>query len=271
MRTAQILVITVALFLCGKISYAMTVSDPTSYTYYAQQLQQMTKQMGELQKQVQKQIETINELKTVQAQMKGAYNTATGVLSNISRLKSIAEKTPSTIKQQGDKWHDVLTDGSGMVNPGDYLEKVFADPRTARNDGSLYTRLDKIYGTRQAALRTSIEESDKLLQGIAARYQRIADLAARIDATENIKAAQDLTNAILVELLTAFTDFMALDARFKEARSMFDYSGITDDAQSKQLDALGNTAVKSTKGDDWQKKQLNGNQPSARFAEDIFN
>lgn len=250
---ANILILSVlSLLFFPCVARALTVSDPTSYTYYAKQLQEMQRQMQQMQQQVQKQIETINELRTVQtklesvkSQMTGAYNSASGVLSNLSRLKGIAEKTPSSIKAQGQKWHDIMADGSGMVNPGTYLEKVFSDPRTARTDGTLYKRLDQVYSARQAALRTSIEESDKLLQGMPVRYQRIADLAGRIDQTENIKAAQDLTNAILIELLAAFTDFMAVDARFKEARGLLDFSGVTEGGQGSGAELVKNPPSKT--------------------------
>ena len=107
------------------------------------------------------------------------------------------------------------------------LDGIFGDPRSP--DYNPWKKLAPKYQLRQQGLKDTIEKSEKLLAGMKDRFATLEDLTNKIDSTENIKEAQDLTNVYLAQVVSLLSEQLALTAQIGEAQALMNFSGVKDD------------------------------------------
>lgn len=235
LRSAIIALLVVALALPAPSAFAFwgigdVTSDPTSYTYFVEQIAVAQKQLVE----AQKQIDTLGGMKTIadkaQRAVVGNYNRGKAIVGDLQRIRRKLEATPTTLQGAAKKWLSLGNSGleigeDGFVAVGKILDTTWIDPRDLKNNVERLKKLDQIYQVKQASLRGNIEASDEILRVMPERLKKIEDLAAQIDETDNIKDAQDLTNRFLAEILTVLNEMTGIAAKIGESYALLNYQG----------------------------------------------
>ena len=246
MRKSLFLFLAVALAMPVPSAFAFggIVSDPTSYTYYVQQIKDAQKALVEAQKQV----ETLGGIKTTADQAKravmGNYNRAQGLVTDLQRLEKKLAATPTTIQGSAKKWLSLGDAGleigeDGFYAVGKILDTHWIDPRDLKKNAERLKHLDQIYQVKQASLRGNIEASDEILRAMPERLKKIEGLADQIDHTENIKDSQDLTNRFLAEILKVLSEMSAIAAKIGESYALMNYQGVSEATMQQRMQTQG--------------------------------
>lgn len=215
-------------------------SDPTSYTYFVQQIKEAQLQL----KEAQKQVDTLGGIKTTAEQTQravtGNYNRAMGLVSDLQRLQKKLEATPTTIQGSAKKWLALGDAGleigeDGFYAVGKVLDTTWIDPRDLKKNAERLKKLDQVYQVKQASLRGNIEASDEILRTMPERMKKIADLVDQIDHTDGLKDAQDLTNRFLAEILKVLAEMSAIAARVGESYALMNYQGASDQVLQQRM------------------------------------
>jgi len=266
-------VIAVLLALIAPAQAGMVVTDPTSYSYYVEQLKKQAEQIEAATKQVETLGGVLDTVDKIESKLMGHYNRATGIVKRIDKLQKVMSRDTdgnmfAKLKQIGDAGRatgGVLRGGAGELKSAgkDYgeltgddlyadtrkvLEWNFGDPRDKSDPMAQYRNADGKYQAQQDALKSVVVNGEGLLGGIKERIDGIKDLANQANSTANMKDAQDMTNAILIEILKTLTDFMAIAAQANQANALFNYSGATDKTMAdrqKVLSGIGKTVKES--------------------------
>ncbi|ACS78383.1 hypothetical protein [Maridesulfovibrio salexigens] len=219
---------------------AMTVSDPGSYGYYVQQLKEAQLQLAAAKEQIANQLqeikvlqdtykmatEQLKELNDIKDQVKGYYNQGKDLVGKIKSIKSQIEAVPNTLLDQGQAIMSIIGELGDFTNPEVALDKIFGDPRSP--DYNPWETLSMKYEIRQNGLKNALNHSEKLLKGMKERFAGIEELTNKIDHTENIKEAQDLTNVLLTQIIAVLSEQLALQAQLGIATNLMDFSGVKD-------------------------------------------
>ena len=204
-----------------------------------------------------KQIETLGGVLTtadeINNKMMGHYNRATGLVRRMERLKNILTRDThgdmfERLKQIGDAGratggvlrgtatevkyagqdYKALTGEDLFADTRKVLDWNFGDPRDHSDPMAKYRTADGKYQAQQEALKDVVATSQATLGGLKDRMDTINDLAGQVNQTANMKDAQDLTNALLVEVLKTLTDMLAIAAQANQASALINYTGATD-------------------------------------------
>jgi len=244
MRTGKICIWVISLFSLPAFA-GWPVTDPISYTYYVQQLKQMTNTYRTGVEQLSKMKELNNQVNSMESQLKGTYNQASGFLKELKRAKEVTEGVPATMASTAKAF---ARDAKNLKEKGKNpfadarasLDALFYDPRNkAARDK---TDHDRQFYARQSAVRDSIVTADGILKQMPDNFEHIDALARRIDGTSNVKEAQDLTNRLLVELLKTVTQLLIVDARLTHASGLLNYQGVSEEATKARLKKLEGAA-----------------------------
>lgn len=235
------------------------VSDPMSYTYYVQQIKEMTEQTQNAIKQV----ETLGGIRTTAQDMYrstvGTYNRGMGIIRDVERMKNRLNSDPSTLDGQFHKWSGVLGDVSqtagqtgrtldgatGLyVDARQVLDENFEDPRKRKKMMAHVPNMskDRQYHVSQSALRDAVAAADEVLQTMPDRVSGLEDLVNQIDSTKNLKDAADLQNRFLAEILKTLYELMNVVSRIGEAQSLQFYQGVDDAAMENRIEATRRAA-----------------------------
>lgn len=209
----------------------MVVSDPTSYSYYVEQLKQQAKALEKMMDQIKEVQEVQNRITAVESQLTGSYSQAQGLFQDLKRIEQQLGRRATSAEAMAEKWTDLAKGIDGFIDSDELLDAIFKDPRN--EDGSAYKNAEKHYEMRQDSLKKTVANCEDVLQGMPERLQRISFLSDKIDNTANIKEATDLGNRILVEILLVLNEQIYLAAQYRESQSLLDYHGIEVGAKKK--------------------------------------
>lgn len=244
MKTGKIFISVISLF-CAPAFAGWPVTDPISYTYYVQQLKQMVNTYKTSVEQLSKAKELNGQVRSMESQLKGVYNQASGFANELKRAKELTEGVPATMANTAREFaRNAESLKDTVENPFEdarlSLDALFTDPRI--KGVSDKTDHDRRYYARQSAVRDSIVTADGLLKQMPDNFAHIDELARRIDGTSNVKESQDLTNRLLVEVLKTLTQLLIVDARLTHASGLMNYQGVSEDATKERLKKLEGAA-----------------------------
>lgn len=251
----------------------MVVTDPSSYSYYVEQLKKQAVQIEAATKQVETLGGVLDTVNNIESKIMGHYNRATGIVNRIDRLQKVMSRntdgdmfaklrqigdagraaggvlrgTAGEVKAVGRDYGD-LTGNDIFADTQKVLDWNFGDPRDHSDPMAQYRNADGKYQAQQSALKGVVANSEGLLAGIKDRIDVIKDLAQQANSTANMKDSQDMTNAILIEILKTLTDFLAIAAQANQASALLNYSGATDQTMAdrqKVLSSIGKTVKES--------------------------
>lgn len=198
------------------------VTDAGSYTYYAQQVQQLTEQINAIKAQTTGQFQRLEDLK---AQLSGQFSGLKQVYTQLSSIKQTFETAPTTLQGEAQKWttlKDLVTNYTGIEG---VLSDVFKDRRSLDPNLNKVAYLNRQYNMRQKALQSAIVHAEGLLQSVPDRMNAINSLQEASAKAVSMGDKQDMTNAILVEMLRALTTYSSVLVEFNQAAALMTFSG----------------------------------------------
>lgn len=217
---------------CPTFAFAQyAVTDAGSYSYFAQQINQQTQQLEALKQQTLGQFERLEALK---AQVSGTYSGLANVYNDLNGIKKTFESVPSTLQGEAQKWtklKDLVTTYTGI---GDALGEVFKDPRGIDPNVNQIAYMNRQYNMRQKALQGSITHAENLLQSVQDRMGQIDKLQAAAGKANSQGDKQDMTNAILIELLRTMTTFSSVLLEFHQAAALMNFRGADEEVMKKR-------------------------------------
>lgn len=228
-----------ALFLGPLLAHAIVVSDPTSYTYYVEQINKQLEQINKLTEQVAETKNVVDKATLIYDTLSGAYEYGMHMYGEMKRMKERMEQNPFAAMDYVMKWtgKDIPDDwvrDDGYLEIDMVLDDIFKDSRAT--DVIWEEEIDKQRHAQQTNIKKAIIEAEDILQTMGERMENLDELFVEIDATEDLKASQDLTNALLAEILKILTDHLTLAARYDSAMSMALYKGTSDETQIQQIE-----------------------------------
>lgn len=227
--TAWILCLTMMLPATAWAQYAVT--DAGAYTYLVQQIKQQTQQLEAMKAQTAGQFERLEALK---AQVSGTYSGLANVYQDLNGIKKTFDAVPTTLQGEAQKWtklKDLVTNYTGI---NDALGEVFKDPRSIDPNMNQIAYMNKQYNMRQKALQNSITHAENLLQSVQDRMAAIDKLQEAATKAISQGDKQDMTNAILIELLRTMTTFSSVLLEFHQAAALMNFRGVNDSVMQKR-------------------------------------
>lgn len=231
-------------FPCSFSFGGMPVTDPTSYTYYIDQINKTTEVINN----TSEQIETLGGIRTQVDQMKnavwGVYNKTMGAIENAERASERLSNQKAPIDETLDIYntsgaYKKSSPSEYSDNVKKYLDAFFADPRSIKDDINSPTveELNTLkQNERQAAIRATIINAGQVMTENSKRLENLMELANEIDQTTNIKDSQDLTNRFLYEILQVMNEFLSVYLMATSATSLMNYDGYNEEEAIKLKD-----------------------------------
>lgn len=217
----------------AKAQYAVT--DAGAYTYYAQQINQLTQQIEAIKAQTVGQFE---RLESIKAQVSGTYSGLANVYNDLNGIKKTFDSIPTSLQDEAQKWtklKDLVTNYTGI---NDALGEVFKDPRSVNAKVNQIAYMNRQYNMRQKALQNSITHSENLLQSVQDRMAAIDKLQAAAAKANSQGDKQDMTNAILIELLRTMTTFSSVLMEFHQAAALMNFRGVDESVMQQREAAI---------------------------------
>jgi len=207
------------------------VTDAGSYSYFAEQINAQTRQLEALKAQTVGQFERLEALK---AQVSGTYSGLANVYNDLNGIKRTFESVPSTLQGEAQKWtnlKDLVTSYTGI---SDALGEVFKDPRGIDPNVNQVAYMNRQYNMRQKALQGSITHAEALLQTVQPRLEAVEKLQQAASKAQSQSDKQDMTNAILLELLRTMTTYASVLVEFHQAAALLNFTGADDSVMQKR-------------------------------------
>jgi hypothetical protein len=208
-------------------THSLIVSDPSSYGYYVEQLQSAAKELTEMKN-------SVNQAKTLNISFDGymrdlrqefnlasTLNRTLGVdIRNFDKYASgLSSKSRHNLKDN--KYNNYSDDLKGIINAN--IDGIFIDP----NDDNYVMGSSKIQELRtfeqQRLRKKGLVNTEQALISVGARLDRIKDLSEKANNTTSIKMSQDLTNAILLELLATNNEMLKIFSILGQAEMASQY------------------------------------------------
>lgn len=221
------LIVVFSMFFFSFPAAAMVVSDPTSYTYYIEQVTNLQKQVEIMQKTVNTMEDIQNTIETgdiaavgkVQRQLEGTYRRATNAGREIDETAKRLGATTGPLEEPSPNADSMQWAGHN------YLQSNFKAPGEVGK-----TQVNRVgqAKARDYTYEQALLASNQSLLALEGRFDLQKDLADQIDKTENIKDAQDLSNRILLELVTIQTEMLAAINYMSAAIAAREYQGLSN-------------------------------------------
>ncbi|SFD96638.1 Type IV secretion system protein [Thiohalospira halophila DSM 15071] len=184
------------------------VTDPKQYAYQAEQLSKAQQAIQTATKQLETMRDAMDvakhtyqmasnqykELIAIGEQMEGTYNMATGLVDD---LKETREKFNVMVETKGGFEGDTFEDV--WDNTSQHVIEAFPEAGSGEYDRMAASAARE--KQRQTYYRDSLRQAELALSESGERLETINSLSQNIDSAENLKAAQDLNNRLLVEQL----------------------------------------------------------------------
>lgn len=225
--------VTMTLLVPTRAPAQYAVTDSGAYTYLVQQVKQQTQQLEAIKAQTFGQFQRLEDLK---AQVSGTYSGLANVYNDLNGIKKTFDAVPTTLQGEAQKWtklKDLVTNYTGI---NDALGEVFKDPRSLDPKVNQIAYMNRQYNLRQKALQNSITHAENLLQSVQDRMAAIDKLQAAAAKAVSQGDKQDMTNAILIELLRTMTTFSSVLLEFHQSAALMNFRG-ADDSVMKQREA----------------------------------
>lgn len=221
--------------MTSSVAVAMTVTDPGAYAYFGQQIEQMVQQIEELKALKQG---TFGRLEEINKQVSGQFEGLKGVYEQLNTaqkdLQGLAGsvKPPTSLQEAAQRWTTLKDLSKGNEGSGKVLDEVFRDPRAGGKDDVKY--LNRQYDLRQNSLKASIQKSEELLQDVPTRLENVGKLIEAASKAKSQADKQDMTNAILIEILRTLTIYQSTLVQFAQAEALMKYTGVDQKAMQQR-------------------------------------
>ena len=255
-------------------AHSLIVSDPSSYGYYVEQLQSAAKELTEMKN-------AVNQAKNLNTSFDGymrdlrqEFNLADTLkrtlgadIKNFDQYASgLSSKSRHNLKHS--KYDNYSDDLKGVINAN--IDGIFIDP----NDDNYVIGSSKIQELRtfeqQRLRKKGLVKTEQALISVGARLDRIKDLSEKANNTTTIKMSQDLTNAILLELLATNNEMLKIFSILGQANMASQYINYSKEAHEKAQAELAEQKIGYTFAR-WQDKCRANNYEGVFYGKDCPN
>lgn len=249
------LAVVIPLAAAHKTHAGMVVTDPTSYSYYVEQIKEATKQLETLQEQLETAQDALKETQEMKNLLEGTFNHAMGTIEDLKKIQKELKEDPTELLKYAEKFLADQAQGEEWINPEDIIGDIFVDPRKTENQMERIKQLNEKFHMRQKTFEQAILKAEKTHEEMPDKYARIEEIAAKIDTAQSTKEAMDINNQLLAEILRAITDLVSLTGYIGEAQAMAHFKGVDDAELEKAKEELKETE-EASKGYTPQKEYL---------------
>jgi hypothetical protein len=227
-RTLKLASIFLASSLFTNVALAgMPVTDPTSYTYYIQQLKEAQNQLKTMQDNLDVVTKSKETLLTMSSDITGAYNRAKGIVNDLKQVEGIISQT-NRVFSDAKRLKDLADDPKAIFKEVDLnFDNIFVDMTDPEVNPYMVQR--KKQAEVQKIFKDALRSSEIELAKLPSRMEAIEKLASQIDQTANIKDSQDLTNRLLTELIVGQERMISLLAQLAQAEVAAEYTGYSEE------------------------------------------
>ena len=224
----QLYTLVIALLL-SSTTWAFVVTDPTSYGYYVEQLKTAVKQVEAITR-------VSSELDKIVADGREVFNFSTQIQSTLGDELKAYQKYRDTLTPFQKKQLDFNRkyDPQQLRDIIDTnLDGIYVDP-----DDPIYHTTDikkKRNFERQRLLKEALIKTETELASVKQKYDRLHKLADETRKTKSKKAALDLNNTILLEILAALNTQIEIMSKLGQAEMASKYIHYNQEQYSNYL------------------------------------
>lgn len=222
------------------------VTDPVSYTYYVQQLEQAMNQIKVAEEQVKKATDTYEEITSVDDRLAGNLSRAQNYVKKIQDLQDVSLKdarksllyTKKALEEIGEipEYQDEISKE---------IDTVFGEENQGKN---VWVSVEaQKRAQKQAAFKQAIIDSEVAHGKVELQLEELEALAVATNSTDSAKDATDVTNTILLAILDGQQEVVKQLANISRNLSLAEYDG----AESKAEDVHIINGKDITNPDDW--------------------
>lgn len=190
------------------------VSDPTSYTYYAKQLEEAQKQLQTAKEKLNTAIEAKDIAMETKSNLEGTYRRAQRAISNFQSMREQLENDPMRFAEQ---MIEDRRDVAGMMDStAKKVSRVFDPAKNSMEDIQELTGQDadgndwssdwvSVRGAQKKLamdeLKNAVVDAEKAEALSKVQLKDIEDLAKKANSAPTQKDATDITNALLLKMI----------------------------------------------------------------------
>lgn len=209
------------------------VSDPTSYTYYAKQLEEVQKQLQTAKENLSTAIEAKDIAMKTKSNLEGTYRRAQRAISNFQSMREQLDKDPMRFAE---KMIEDRRDVAGMMDStAKKVSSVFNPAKNSMEDIQEFTGQDADgndwssdwiavkQAKKQVArkeLEKAIVDAEKADAMVGLQLEDIEDLAKKANAAPTQKDASDITNALLLQMIEQNQQLIELVSNISRSYAM---------------------------------------------------
>jgi glutathionylspermidine synthase len=206
----------------------MAVTDMISHMYESEQVTKLVEQIELATKNLELVQQYTDTYQSAYDKAHANYSKAKQVYNNIAAIKDYYDQTKSTLLGRYNQIIGLYNDMSDaeLEDLTNLLDGTFKDPRNMPlEDWAKF--VDRQYDTRQMGLKELMDANEDTLNSMEGKVSHLEDLADQADATASPKEAQDVTNALLLEILQVLHEMLAMDAKYQQVMATQQYKGVT--------------------------------------------
>lgn len=228
------------------------VSDPTSYTYYAEQLEQGIDMLEVQERKLQKLVDSYNKLQNIENNVSGNIQRAKSTLNRIKALKEMTgtKDLRDALKYAKRAIEEIEEIPEHATVIGDNVDEVFGnEEKESKKSGQWISasKLSEKKRHRQLAYKQAIVESEISKAKIKLQLEKAEELATATNTATSLKDSTDVTNTILLEMLENQREMIKHLSNTSRSLSMAYYDGQKKTVTMPDIDLLKPKPNKTTK------------------------
>jgi hypothetical protein len=227
MRKFSTVILTLSLFSSYSFGFGGVVTDPSSYTYYVEQIKAAKEQLKTAQQQFEEMEKTKDGVLNIQKNVTGNLLRAQKSLSNIAALKDQIKKNPKDfLEYSADALDDITKVDKYRADVTDNLNDTFGLEGDNAIGGWGDVKAEKTKpASQQRAAKNAIVGAEVAKGKIAVQLDDIEALSTAANTATSLKDSSDINNALLAKIALNQQEVIKLLADISQNISLYFYEG----------------------------------------------
>lgn len=226
------------------------VTDPVSYTYYVQQLEQAMNQIKLAEDQIKTATDTYDEITSVDERLTGNLARAQKNLKKIKDMQDLSLKDMrKSLMYAKNALEEVGEIPEYQESVSEEIDSIFGEENQSKN---VWVSVEaQKRAQKQAAFKQAIIDSEVAHGKVNLQLEELEQLASATNESDTLKDSTDVTNTILLSILDGQQEVVKQLANISRNLSLAEYDG----AESKKPEAVHIVDGKDlTNPNDWKVK-----------------
>jgi len=206
------------------LAFSGVVTDPTSYTYYAQQIKQATDYI----KVMQDQLKTTQQ---IQSSLTGNLGRGAGFSRELSRLRDYADSMTKKIMKPANLSNMNDLDFEKELDLEKYIKSIFRPDTDYMSVAKSKPERERY---QRYVMESSLKAAERSLAEQASNLDDLENMGAQIDRTQTQKDALDLQNRYMAKMLSLQLrqiELLAQISRAVSAQNLIGNEGLIDESK----------------------------------------